>query len=217
MHLVLFDMDHTLIPNDTGYLWAQFLQEKGLLSSEQVSLRKEILADYFAGTLDLSRAYGFEIDILNGLGHRTDDLLQEFVQTKVIPLITDKAITQVQQHKSNGDYLVMITATLNNLAKYISEFFGMDALIASRADINDDGSLSYKLINDACMGRGKLVHLEHWLTENSFNPTEYTFYSDSHNDIPLLEQVDNPIVVDPDDKLLEIAKSNSWKIISFMN
>lgn len=217
MHLVLFDMDHTLVPNDTGYLWAQFLQEKGLLSDKQVAQRKKILEDYFAGTLDLAVAYGFEIDILNGLGEKTDDLLQEFVQTKVISLITDKAITQVQQHKSNGDHLVMITATLNNLAKYISEFFGMDALIASRAELNEDGSLSHELINDACMGRGKLVHLEYWLTENELNPTEYTFYSDSHNDIPLLEQVDNPIAVDPDDKLRKIAEDNSWKIISLIN
>lgn len=216
MHLALFDMDHTLVPNDTGYLWAQFLQEKQLLSNEQVATRKKILDDYFAGTLDFAAAYGFEIDILNGLGVRLDSLLQEFVQTKVIPLITDKAINQVQRHKNDGDYLVMITATLDNLAKHIAEFFGMDALIASRAEISDDGTLSHELILGACMGRGKLIHLENWLIENEMNPSEYTFYSDSHNDIPLLEQVDNPIAVDPDDKLRQRAIDDNWKIISFL-
>lgn len=215
MHLVLFDMDHTLIPVDTGTVWAKFLQEKGLMSEFQVATRAKFLQDYLDGTLVAEDAYRFDISVLQSLGVNYDELLAEFFDQMVLPLISEKAKAIVQQHRSNGDYVVMITATLEDIARPIAKYFAVDHLIGGKAEKDENNNFTGELILEACMGRGKLVHLEDWLTETKFNPSEYTFYSDSHNDLPLLEQVDNPIVVDPDAKLREIALANQWQIMSF--
>lgn len=215
MHLVLFDMDHTLIPADTGYQWVKFLNEKKLLSDDMVKQREQYFVDYQNGTLVVEDAYGFDISVLAGLHKHREHLLQEFFDERIKPIITQKALQAVQTHRDNGDYIVIITATLEEIARPIAEFFAVNHLIGGKAELDERGMYTGKLVLEPCMGRGKLVHLEAWLTESQFNPQEYTFYSDSHNDLPLLEQVDNPIAVDPDEKLHEIAKTNGWQIISF--
>lgn len=217
MHLVLFDMDHTLIPVDTGTVWAEFLQEKNLMSKEQVIQRSKFLQDYLNGTLDVKAAYRFDISILSELDYHRDELLLECFNKKILPKISHKAIDTVERHRANGDYVVMITATLEDMARPAAEFFGVDYLIGGKPEFDDNGKYTGDIAMGPCMGRGKLIHLEAWLTEMNLNPTEYTFYSDSHNDLPLLEQVDNPIAVDPDAKLREIAIENEWQVISFID
>ncbi|RTL00933.1 MAG: HAD-IB family hydrolase [Proteobacteria bacterium] len=216
MHLVLFDMDHTLIPADSGTLWAQFLYEQGRLSDEQMATREKFLHQYNAGTLKVEDAYSFDIGVLSSLGEDAPELLTEYFQHRVLPIISQAARDKVQFHLDAGHYVVMITATLEEMARPVAEFFGMHHLIGGKAKRDASGNYTGELEDlGPCMGRGKLVHLEDWLTTSGNNPSEYTFYSDSHNDLPLLEQVDTPIAVDPDDSLRAIAVENNWQIISF--
>ena len=218
MRLVLFDMDHTLVPADTGTIWSHFLQERNLISLEKAQERAQFLADYQNGTLNVEEAYRFELGVLQSLEpDLRKELLNQFFKDKVKPLITAKALQQVAEHRKNGDYLIMITATLEEIASPIAEFFGMDHLIGGRGQIDALGNYTGEIELEPCMGRGKLVHLEEWLVKTGNNPVEYTFYSDSHNDLPLLEQVDVAIAVDPDAKLRQIAQDNNWQIISFLN
>jgi len=218
MRLVLFDMDHTLVPADTGTIWSQFLQEKNLISLEKAQERAQFLADYQNGTLNVEEAYRFELGVLQSLERDLrKELLNQFFEDKVKPLITATALQTVAKHRQNGDYLIMITATLEEIASPIAEFFGMDHLIGGRGQIDARGNYTGEIEREPCMGRGKLVHLEEWLVKTGNNPVEYTFYSDSHNDLPLLEQVDVAIAVDPDAKLRQIAQDNNWQIISFLN
>lgn len=217
MRLVLFDMDHTLVPCDSGTLWAEYLQEKGLLSAEKAQERLQFLRDYQQGTLDVEAAYRFEINVLNSLPkEQHQSLLDDFFSCKIKPLITSLAVAKVQQHLAAGDYVIMITATLEEIARPVAEFFAVNHLIGGRGIKDAQGNYSGEIELEPCMGRGKLVHLENWLTLSGNNPEHYTFYSDSHNDLPLLEQVDVAIAVDPDDALREIAEKNSWPILSFL-
>lgn len=218
MHLTLFDMDHTLVPADTGTLWAQFLLERGLISSEQSQERAKFLLDYHAGTLNIEAAYAFELGVLQRLGaEKRKDLLQQFFEQSIKPIITPKALETVAKHRENGDYLLMITATVEEIARPVAEFFAMDHLIGGRGVVDAAGNYTGEVELAPCMGRGKLIHLEEWLVKSGNNPAEYTFYSDSHNDLPLLEQVDVAIAVDPDPKLRQIAEENNWPIISFLD
>lgn len=218
MRLVLFDMDHTLVPCDSGTLWAEFLSEQNLLSREKVQQRAAFLQDYQNGTLDVEAAYRFELELLKSLPlSERNDLLQGFFTHKIRPLITESAQRYVERHKQDGDYVVIITATVEDIARPVADFFGVDALIAGRGKRDEFGEYTGEVELEPCMGRGKLVHLEEWLTKNNYNPLHYVFYSDSHNDLPLLEQVDDPIAVDPDEKLRQIALENDWQIISFLD
>jgi len=106
----------------------------------------------------------------------------------------------------------MITATVNEIAQPVADFFGIEHLIATYGELDKAGNYTGKVELEPCMGRGKLVHLEAWLQHTGYNPHHYTFYSDSHNDIPLLEQVDLPIIVDPDSRLKEHAQQHSWQL-----
>ena len=218
MRLVLFDMDHTLVPADTGTIWSQFLQERNLISLEKAQERAQFLADYQNGSLNVEDAYRFELGVLQSLElDSRKELLNQFFEDKVKPLITTKALQTVAEHRQNGDYLIMITATIEEIASPIAEFFGMDYLIGGRGKVDSSGNYTGEIELEPCMGRGKLVHLEEWLVKTGNNPVSYTFYSDSHNDIPLLEQVDVAIAVDPDNKLRQIAQANDWQIISFLD
>lgn len=217
MNLVLFDMDHTIVPADTGCVWSQFLYEKGLVTSEQVKMRKRYLKEYQDGTLVLQEAYSYEIDILLKLDDRKDMLIQEFFAIKIKPLITTKAIQAVQQHRENGDYLVMITATLSDLAVPVANFFGFNHCIASVAERDNLNNYTGNLVLGPCMGEGKLVHLNKWLDDIGYPPQNQIFYSDSHNDLPLLFASNTAIAVDPDDQLRAIAQQKNWQIISFLD
>ncbi len=218
MRLALFDMDHTLVPCDTGTVWNEFLAKRGLIPVTKMEERQRFLADYHNGVLDLEAAYRFELGVLQLFSqeHRRM-LLQEFFDEVLKPQITQKALAKLAEHRRNRDYIVLITATVEEIAMPVAEFFKVDHLIATEGKVDMAGNYTGEVNNEPCMGRGKLVHLEAWLTKTGYNPVYYTFYSDSHNDIPLLEQVDEPIAVDPDNILRDIATANNWNIISFLD
>ena len=218
MRLVLFDMDHTLVSCDTGLEWSKFLLKQGLISKEQHQERQGFFLAYQNGALDIDAAYRFEVNVLQQLEPAVRErLLQEYFLSVIKPAISDKAYEQVKKHKIAGNYVVIITATLSEIASLVAEFFEVDHLLATKSKRDLMGNYEGGLEGEACIGRGKLVHLEEWLVASGNNPEHYTFYSDSHNDLPLLEQVDIAIAVDPDDILRSTAIKNGWDIISFHN
>lgn len=133
--------------------------------------------------------------------------------TKILPIILPKGLELIEQHRQQGDTLLIITATNSFLTTPIAELLKIDHLIATDPEMLD-GRYTGKVFGVPSFQHGKVERLQHWLAEHQQDLAGSYFYSDSHNDLPLLEQVDTPIAVDPDDKLAEVARQRDWKILS---
>jgi len=218
MPLALFDLDNTLLAGDSDYSWGQFIVTKGLVNSETYSrMNQKFFEDYVRGELDAYLYQEFCIKPLKGktLGEMST-LHREFMAAYIEPLWLPKAEELIATHKNAGDRLVVITATNRFIVEPIVQKLGITDLICSEPGIEGD-CYNGKLIDEPCMGPGKVSKLERWMQTEGENLTDSTFYSDSHNDLPLLGQVDHPVAVDPDDTLRSIARDNGWEIISLRN
>ena len=216
MALALFDLDNTLLSDDSDYLWGCFLSEKGLVDKElyeQANLR--FYQEYKQGTLDIHEFLNFA---LTPLAQNDFTLLQsfhaEFMQSLIRPVMTHIGQEKIRHHREQGDTIVIITATNSFVTGPIAEAFGVDHLIASEPEIVD-GQYTGKVSGTPCFQQGKIIKLNEWLKQTGNNLQGSYFYTDSHNDLPLLEQVTYPIAVDPDDQLKNIAQERNWKIESF--
>lgn len=218
MKLVLFDMDHTLVPADTGSKLMDYLYKNNLVSQEEFDRRKLFQQEYHDGTLDVVEACKFDVGLVAHVESLIDKtIFEQFFIQEVKPIIMQKAIAKVKEHQDSGDYVVIITATVEEIARPIAEFFAVDFLIGGKGARDNNGKLIGELINGPCMREGKLIHLQEWLSKSGrlFNKT--IFYSDSHNDIPLLDYVDEAVIVDADNKLIEYAKHKGWQHISLLD
>lgn len=215
MTLAIFDLDNTLIAGDSDHAWGQFLADKGIVDAEVYQkANDQFYQDYLDGKLDMMRYLEFSLAPL--AIHPMNDLLEwreQFVNERIKPLMLDKADALVRSHREQGHYILIITATNRFVTEPIAEHLGVDHLIATDPEIIDkrytgaiSGIPSFK--------EGKVTRLENWLKEQNHSLEGSYFYSDSHNDIPLLEIVDIPVAVDPDEKLESYAKKNNWKVIS---
>ena len=216
MALALFDLDNTLLSDDSDFLWGCFLVEKGLVDKTTYDEANQRFYDeYKQGSLDIFEFLAFS---LNPLSRFTMDKLSElhleFMQKYIRPAMTQKGFEQVQSHRDKGDFVVIITATNSFVTAPIAEAFQVDDLIATEPEIID-GSYTGKVAGTPCFQQGKITRLNQWLEDTSHDLENSTFYSDSHNDISLLELVTNPVVVDPDDELKVIALNKNWEIRSF--
>lgn len=215
MALAIFDLDNTLIAGDSDYLWGQFLVEKGVVDAASYEkANDQFYLDYKNGVLDIMEYQRFS---LKPLSKQPMDVLNdwhaEFMASHIAPIIQDKAQALVDEHKAKGDTLLIITATNSFVTRPIGQVYGIEQLIGTDPEIQDnrftgevDGIPSFQ--------DGKVKRLETWLAENNHDLKGSYFYSDSRNDLPLLEIVDNPVVVDGDDVLLAHAKENNWPSIS---
>lgn len=215
MALAIFDLDNTLIGGDSDYLWGQFVCEKGLVDADDFASRNEqFYADYKAGTLDIVAYLQFALGPLKG--HSTQTLQawhRQFMEEKIAPIMLPKAQRLIADHRNGGDELLIITATNEFITRPIATALGIDELIAAEAEIVDGcytgepaGTPSYK--------EGKITRLQQWLAGRETSMKGAYFYSDSHNDLPLLELVDNPVAVDPDPTLHAHAQNTGWPVIS---
>ncbi|MGQ0751818.1 MAG: HAD family hydrolase [Betaproteobacteria bacterium] len=214
--LVLFDLDNTLLAGDSDFEWAQFLIEQGVLDREVYEARNQAFFDqYRAGTLDIHEFLDFQLKPLSRHPRAVlDGWHREFMQRKIVPIIRDSARGLVARH--GGDMRVVITATNSFVTRPIALEFGIDSLIATEPE-ERGGEFTGAVSGTPCFREGKVARLESWLASRGVNLGSFReswFYSDSHNDLPLLSRVSHPVAVDPDVALRAHAEAQSWPIIT---
>ena len=216
MALALFDLDNTLLADDSDFLWGCFLVDEGLVdktSYDEVNLK--FYDDYKKGTLDIFEFLAFSLKPLTQFSmERLAELHDGFMQRYITPAMTEKGLAQIQLHRDRGDFTVIITATNSFVTAPIAKAFQVDHLIATEPEIVD-GMYTGKVAGTPCFQQGKITRLNQWLETTSHNLENSTFYSDSHNDLSLLEIVTTPIAVDPDEQLNATALERGWEIRSF--
>lgn len=218
MRLALFDLDNTLLGGDSDHAWGDYLCERGILDAVAYKARNDAFyQDYLAGTLNLADYLNFSLEILGRteMG-QLDEWHRDFMRDCVEPIILPKALELIAMHREAGDKLVVITATNRFVTAPIVARLGIDTLLATECELVD-GRYSGRTTDIPCFREGKVTRLNRWLEENQFNLNDSYFYSDSLNDLPLLEQVANPVAVDPDPKLRAEAESRGWPVITLRN
>ncbi|MCB5185155.1 HAD-IB family hydrolase [Methylobacillus gramineus] len=218
MQLALFDLDNTLLAGDSDFQWGQFLIKKGLLNAEEhLAKNLRFYEDYKAGNLDIYAFLDFQLKPLSEHKRSELDALHREYMTQIIrPMITDQARALVEKHRTNGDLLMIITATNSFVTGPIAKEFGIDNLIGTTPE-EINGEFTGKVTGTPSFQTGKITRLNEWLAERdqtlqSFETT--WFYSDSHNDLPLMKLVGKAVAVDPDEKLKAYAEAAGWPVVS---
>jgi HAD superfamily hydrolase (TIGR01490 family) len=216
MRLALFDLDNTLLAGDSDFEWAQFLIEQGVLDRELYEARNQnFFEQYKAGTLDIHEFLDFQLKPLSRHPRdQLDDWHREFLRLRILPIITQKARDLVQSHVH--DARAIVTATNSFVTGPIAREFGIEHLVATEPE-EVGGEFTGRVRGVASFQGGKVTRVEQWLAEHGLiwgSFSETWFYSDSLNDLPLLNQVTHPVAVDPDETLKETALERGWMIIS---
>lgn len=213
--LALFDLDHTLLAGDSDYLWGEFLADSGLVDRVRYErANRQFYADYVAGTLDIQAYVRFVLAPLVRLdAARLAELRREFITTRIRPIVASGTPALLARHRAAGDTLVITTSTNRFITEPIAALLGVDALIATEAEVVD-GKLTGRLAGIPNFQSGKIARLEQWLAAQDRTFSTIYAYSDSYNDVPLLEKADRPTAVDPDDRLRAVAQTRGWPIIS---
>ncbi|MCB1856113.1 MAG: HAD family hydrolase [Halieaceae bacterium] len=215
MTLAIFDLDNTLIGGDSDNLWGQFVCEQGLVDAADFAARNEqFYEDYKAGKLDIDAYLRFALSSIAGHPReRLDSWHRSFMRSRIEPLLLPRAAQLLASHRQRGHQLLIITATNEFITRPIAELLGVSELIACEGEIVD-GRYTGEPCGIPSYHAGKVTRLRQWLQERDADLAGAYFYSDSHNDLPLLELVDNPVAVDPDDTLRARALAEGWPVIS---
>jgi len=218
LNLALFDLDNTILAGDSDYNWSRFLIQEGYLDGAiHAEKNEKFYADYKAGTLDIFAFVEFQFKPL-ARNPRTvlNQLLKKYVEEVIKPMITEKARALVKRHQEEGDLIIVITATNSFITRPIAELFGIENLIGTDPE-EKEGEFTGKVSGLPSFKEGKVTRLEAWLKGKNLSLASFEnsyFYSDSHNDLPLMQKVTHPVAVDSDDVLSEYAKSKGWPQIS---
>jgi len=216
MKLALFDLDNTLLAGDSDYEWGQFLIDTGVLDRAGYEARNdEFYRRYKAGTLDIHEFLEFALAPLARYPRATlDGWHRAFMATRIAPMIRAPARALVERHRA--DLCAVITATNSFVTAPIVRAFGIEHLIATEPE-QVGGRFTGRVSGVPCFQQGKVVRLQAWLASTGMSMEAFErswFYSDSANDLPLLEQVTDPVAVDPDDRLRAHAHAHGWPVIS---
>jgi HAD superfamily hydrolase (TIGR01490 family) len=225
VNLAMFDLDHTLLQIDSDYAWGVHTTRIGWTDPEAFARRNDAFyADYKAGTLDIHDYVRFATDAVRARGPQAAALAHaDFMRDMVLPAILPAARALVEQHRARGDTLLMVTATNEFVTRPIAEAFGIDTLIAvelERAPWPDGGDwITGAILGVPSAREGKVTRMEAWLEARGLTWADVhaTFYSDSINDLALLEKVDEPVATNPDDRLRAIALQRGWRILDLFN
>ncbi len=215
MKLAIFDLDNTLLNGDSDYTWGCFLVDKGLVDEQTY---KQANADFYQqyqqGTLDIHEFFAFSLGPLKRYSMpELVTLRAEFMRTRIEPLILPKAEALIDEHRQSGHVLLIITATNHFITEPIAARLSVDNLLATTPEVVD-GHFTGKISGVPCFQAGKITRLEQWLAAQNLQAERSWFYSDSQNDIPLLEQATYPITVDADERLAAHASAKGWQQIS---
>lgn len=215
MTLAIFDLDNTLIAGDSDYLWGQFLVEQGLVDGEAYeAANNRFYEDYREGRLDIDAFLRFALKPLTEHSLETLNAWRaQFIEEKIRPILLPAAKAVLDAHRSLGHTLLIITATNRFVTQPIAHLYGIDHLIATAPELQD-GRYTGGYEGIPCFREGKVVRLDHWLETAAATLKGSWFYSDSHNDLPMLRRVDHPVAVDPDETLERTAAEAGWPVIS---
>lgn len=215
MGLAIFDLDHTLLDGDSDYLWGRFLVENGVVDGDAYARENQrYYEEYSAGTLDIHEYLAFALHPL--ANHEPEQLnawRKRFLEDKIRPIMLPKAIDLLDRHRRSNDTLLIITATNRFVTEPIAQAFGVPQILATEPEMAR-GRYTGRPVGVPCFQGGKVIRLKRWLNESGHTLEDSWFYSDSHNDIPLLEHVTHPVAVDPDDTLKGHAEQRGWTIIT---
>ncbi|MDO5651359.1 MAG: HAD family hydrolase [Moraxella sp.] len=218
-NLAIFDLDHTLISCDTEACWVDFLYSKGLVNQDFLKKRDELFYQYANGSVNASEFIEFQLSSIIQL--TTDDihaLYPEFFNKFIVPNIYPKAQYLINEHKKNHDTLLLLSASNILLITPIAHEFGIDNIIGVIPQVNKKGEFTGKVAGVPSFREGKVIRLQAWLDDRNQTLDDFDkcwFYSDSINDLPLLDMVTHPCAVNADKKLAAVAKQRQWQILDF--
>lgn len=216
MSLAIFDLDNTLLAGDSDFLWGEFLVDRGIVDGEVYRQANEhFYQQYRDGCLVIAEFLHFALKPL--ANHDPEQLYrwrEEFIEERIRPILLSAAFDAVEKHRQANDLLLVITATNRFITEPIVKLYGIDNLIATTPEFRD-GRYTGDFEGIPCFQIGKVKRLDQWLETTRHDLDGSWFYSDSHNDLPMLERVSHPVAVDPDETLRRIAQENGWPVLSF--
>ena len=221
MNLTLFDLDHTLLPIDSDYAWGEFTTRLGWTDPDEFTRRNDVFyAQYKAGTLDIHEYVRFATDAARRKGATAArNAHADFMKTVVAPAMREPARALVRQHLDAGDEVLIVTATNEFVTRPIADAFGVKELIAVELEF-DGAAADTAWITGAIRGvpsfrEGKVSRVEAWLAGRQLRLSQVnsTFYTDSINDLPLMERVTHPVATNPDERLRRVAAERGWRIL----
>ncbi len=215
MALAIFDLDNTLLAGDSDYLWGCFLVEQGIVDGEDYERENaRFYRQYQEGTLDINEWLAFQLYPLTQHDNETLETLRaRFIDEKIRPIVLPAARALIARHRDQGDILLIITATNAFITRPIAALLDIPHLLATEPRVLA-GRFTGAVEGTPCFREGKVTRLRAWLAEHGHALDGSWFYSDSHNDVPLLELVQHPVAVDPDPSLTRHAEARAWPIIS---
>jgi HAD superfamily hydrolase (TIGR01490 family) len=220
--LALFDLDHTLLPIDSDYEWGQFLVRIGAVDAQEYARRNDaFFAQYQAGVLDPVEYLEFALGTLARFPRGDLEAMHaQYMREVIEPAVRPQAVDLVRRHLDAGDLVAIITATNHYITAPIAQLFGVEHHIAAMPETDATGKLTGKLAGTPTSGPGKITHMHAWLEGlgrpfDSFESSH--FYSDSHNDIPLLSVVSHPVATNPSAALASHAQAQGWPLLHLFN
>lgn len=216
--LAIFDLDHTLLNGDSDGLWCQFLIDEGVLDGARFAARNaQMERDYHAGTVSPQAFCDFYVGTLAGRSPaQWQPLRERFVRSRILPKLYAGTPALLQDHRRRGHQLLLSTATNRFLTEPTAAALGVDALIGTEAETGADGRFTGRTQGPPNMRAGKVARLQAWAAAQgqSLADRHTVFYSDSMNDLPLLEQADEAVVTNGEPRLLALAAQRGWRCIS---
>lgn len=215
--LALFDLDHTLLPLDSDYEWGEFTTRIGWTDPHEFGRRNaEFFAHYQAGTLNIHEYVRFATEALCKHGPEAAAIAHaRFMQEVITPAIRPAALELLHQHQTAGDHVIIITATNEFVTRPIAQALCVSELLATALERGPDGWFTGNIQGEPNMREGKVRHMAQWLAQHQWrwDDVDTTFYSDSMNDVPLLEKVNTPVATNPDNRLRALAQERGWRIL----
>ena len=221
MKLALFDLDHTLLPIDSDYAWGVYTTDIGWTDNDHFRRRNdEFYAHYQAGTLDIHDYVRFSTEATRLKGAAEAARAHaHFMQTVVLPTIQPQALDLIRAHAQAGDQIIIVTATNEFITRPIATALGVSELIAVALARDGAGWITGKIQGTPSFREGKVARVNQWLAEHqlSWDSVETTFYSDSINDLALLEKATHPVATNPDPRLRTLATERGWRILDLFS
>jgi HAD superfamily hydrolase (TIGR01490 family) len=217
MNLTLFDLDHTLLPIDSDYSWGEFSLKMGWVDPVLFKAKNDqFFADYQAGVLDIHDYVRFATEAVRLKGPElAAKAHQQFMHEVVLPVIKPSALNLIKQHQDAGDHVMVVTATNEFVTRPIAAALGIQELIAVELAKDSKGWITGEILGTPSFKAGKVARVEAWLSahQKSWQDVHMTFYSDSMNDLPLLEKAQTPVATNPDARLRQLATDRGWRIL----